>query len=114
MDHALLVPFPELQGVVAPWLDSVGVVYLAAEPAKPFVDLTRALWQRFPDWPPYEGAHPTIRSHLTVAWGAKLEEAEAAVTTALPLRGRVRAAELLRRDAPERWERLANFPFREG
>lgn len=159
-EHALLVPFPELQSVVAPWLEhSVGarpshgvpphvtllfpcpnepeamaevlaeadafevefrevrrfpgVVYLAPEPAKPFADLTRVLWQRFPDWPPYEGAHPTITPHLTVAWGAKLDEAEEAVAASLPFRGRAHQAVLLARVESERWEPVARFPFRE-
>jgi len=89
------------------------VVYLAPEPAEPFVELTRALWRRFPGWPPYEGAHPTITPHLTVAWGAKLDEAEAKVVPRLPLRGRAHEAVMLRRADPARWEPVARFPFME-
>jgi hypothetical protein len=88
------------------------VVYLAPEPPEPFVELTRLLWRRFPDWPPYEGAHRTITPHLTVAWGAKLEEAERAVEMQLPLRGRARAAVLFREVEPRRWKPAARFPFR--
>lgn len=43
-----------------------GVLYLAPEPADPFVGLTRALVQRFPDCRPYAGRHPHIVPHLTV------------------------------------------------
>lgn len=160
IEHACLVPFPELGGIVDPWLEhSVGarpshgvpahvtllfpcspdpegvgealaaveafdvhfrevrrfpgVVYLAPEPAQPFVDLTHALWRRFPDWPPYAGAHETITPHLTVAWQAKLDEAAADVAPWLPLRGRAREAVLLRRVQPDEWEPVAQFPFRE-
>ena len=88
-------------------------MYLAPEPGEPFVRLTQALRARFPSWPPYEGKFlPDITPHLTVAWGAKLDEAEAAVTTALPLRGRAREAVLFRQLAPERWEPSARFPLR--
>jgi 2'-5' RNA ligase superfamily len=87
--------------------------YLAPEPAEPFVRLTQALWARFPDWPPYGGRFlPDITPHLTVAWGAKLDEAEAAVAAALPLRGRAREAVLLRQLGPERWQPRARFPLR--
>ena len=90
-----------------------GVVYLAPEPAERFVLLTRALWERFPDWPPYGGAHPTITPHLTVAWQAELDEAEADVAPRLPLRARAQEAVLLRRAETDRWEPVARFPFRE-
>jgi hypothetical protein len=90
------------------------VVYLAPEPAEPFVELTRALWRRFPGWPPYGGVHPTITPHLTVAWHEKLDEAETDVASRLPVRGCAREAALLRRAAPERWESVARFPFRDA
>lgn len=89
------------------------VVYLAPEPAEPFVGLTQALWRRFPDWPPYGGAHPTITPHLTIAWHAKLNEAEADVAARLPLRGRAQEAVLLCREEPDSWAPVARFPFRE-
>ena len=89
------------------------VVYLAPEPAQPFVELTQALWRRFPDWPPYGGAHETITPHLTVAWQGKLDEAEADVAPRLPLHGRAREAVVLRRAEPHRWEPVGRLPFRE-
>ncbi|CAM5346402.1 2'-5' RNA ligase family protein [Rhodanobacter lindaniclasticus] len=45
------------------------VVYLAPEPAAPFVALTQALARCFPDYPPFRGEHDTIIPHLTVAHG---------------------------------------------
>jgi 2'-5' RNA ligase superfamily len=69
----------------------VGAVYLAPEPPDPFIDLTRRVWGLFPDWPPYGGEFlPDITPHLTIAWGALLDEAEAAVAAHLPLRACVR------------------------
>jgi 2'-5' RNA ligase len=90
------------------------VVYLAPEPAEPFIELTRALWRRFPTWPPYAGVHSTITPHLTVAWRAKLDEAAADVAPRLPLRGRASEVMLLRRAEPERWESVACFPLPEA
>lgn len=43
------------------------VAYLAPEPAEPLRDLTTAIWTRFPETPPYEGRHPDIVPHLSVA-----------------------------------------------
>jgi hypothetical protein len=89
-----------------------GVVYLAPEPAEAFVALTRSVWRRFPDWPPFGGEFlPMITPHLTVAWGAKLNEAEAAVRGILPLRGRAREAVLLNEIARQRWIPTETFPF---
>jgi 2'-5' RNA ligase superfamily len=89
------------------------VAYLAPDPAEPFAELTCALWDRFPEWPPYGGAHAAITPHLTIAWHAKLDEAEAAITPLLPLRARAREAVLLRQEAADRWEPADRFPFQE-
>lgn len=50
-----------------------GVVYLQPEPDLVFRALTAALWEAFPDHPPYEGVHATVIPHLTV--GATRDEA---------------------------------------
>jgi len=104
--EALDVEFPELRRFPQ------GVVYLAPAPEAPFRELTRRLVQRFPEWLPYGGEFEAV-PHLTVAWGAKLDEAEDAVRASLPLHGRAREALLLRQAQPERWEPVARFPFRE-
>ena len=44
-----------------------GVLYLAPEPAEPFVAITEALAARWPDHPPYDGAYTTVIPHLSVA-----------------------------------------------
>lgn len=42
-------------------------IWLAPEPATPFIALTEALAAAFPSHPPYGGRFPTIVPHLTVA-----------------------------------------------
>jgi 2'-5' RNA ligase len=44
-----------------------GVLYFAPEPADAFRQLTTAIWDRFPETPPYGGKYPSIVPHLTVA-----------------------------------------------
>jgi 2'-5' RNA ligase superfamily len=44
-----------------------GLIYLAPEPEDPLKTLTLAVWEAFPKHPPYEGKHPDIITHLTVA-----------------------------------------------
>lgn len=50
-----------------------GTLYLAPEPAAPFVALTEALARRFPEYPPYADEFDTIIPHLTVAHGDEAE-----------------------------------------
>src|SRR5947208_10649014 len=44
-------------------------LYLVPDPAEPFVAVTRALVDAFPEYPPYAGAFDEIVPHLTVAHG---------------------------------------------
>jgi hypothetical protein len=87
-------------------------VWLAPEPAERFVELTKRVWRRFPDWPPYGGEFlPEITPHLTVAWGAHLDEAEEAIGPRLPLHSRAREALLVAEVEPRRWETQSIFAF---
>lgn len=43
------------------------VLYLAPDPAEPFRELTLAVWNRYPQTPPYSGKHANIVPHLTIA-----------------------------------------------
>jgi 2'-5' RNA ligase len=45
----------------------VEVLYLAPEPDEPFRRLTLAIWERYPETPPYGGKWPDIIPHLSVA-----------------------------------------------
>lgn len=53
--------------------------YLAPEPAERFIALTRELVRRFPEFPPFRGAHESIVPHLTVASGNASDAEVAAV-----------------------------------
>jgi hypothetical protein len=87
-------------------------VYLAPDPEEPFIAMTKAVWARFPEWPPYGGEFlPDITPHLTIAWGAKLDEAEAAVASCLPIRARAREVVLFARTESERWVPKTRFPL---
>jgi 2'-5' RNA ligase len=44
-----------------------GVLYLAPSPDEPFRQLVRAIWDRYPETPPYGGKWPDIVPHLSVA-----------------------------------------------
>jgi 2'-5' RNA ligase len=44
-----------------------GVLYLAPEPDAPFREITRAIWDRYPETPPYSGKYADTVPHLTVA-----------------------------------------------
>ncbi len=76
-------------------------VYLAPQPAGPFAELTREVWQRFPARPPYAGRHPGVVPHVTVATtpdAAVLERAAAAAASAVPIVSRASAVWLLEED----------------
>lgn len=68
--------------------------YLAPEPAAPFIEMTLALVEAFPDFPPYAGAHEGIVPHLSVAHGSArhAEEAAAELQTRLGASGAVHAS----------------------
>ena len=40
---------------------------MAPEPDQPFIQLAQAVWEKFPDSPPYDGAHDRIIPHQTFA-----------------------------------------------
>ncbi|WP_031469678.1 2'-5' RNA ligase family protein [Sciscionella sediminilitoris] len=91
------------------------VVWLAPEPDAPFRALTAAVWNRFPDCPPYAGAHSDPVPHLTIgstrrARPAQLRLAAAEVAGELPVRARVRRMRLIAgTDAPDSWRTVARF-----
>lgn len=45
-----------------------GMTWLVPSPPEPFLDLTRLVWDRWPEYPPYEGAHTVLAPHLTVSY----------------------------------------------
>jgi hypothetical protein len=90
-----------------------GVVYLVPEPAKPFADLTAAIWSRFGAYPPYGGAHDEIRPHLTLAdaHDAPLDQIAGEAAHWLPFDRRVGAVELLAQEDEVRWRSRWRIPL---
>ena len=91
-----------------------GVLYLAPEPEDRFRALTSGLSERYPDRPPYEGAHADSVPHCTVVdadESAVLDAAEAAVRRRLPLDALALEAWLVELVA-EGWSVRERLPFR--
>ena len=92
------------------WFDD-GLVYLRPTPDIPFRQLTAAIVARWPDWPPYGGAHGVPTPHLTIGDNgtrAEHERAAEAVAPALPIDAHSLAVHLYTgSQAPHTWTELA-------
>ena len=90
------------------------VLYLAPEPAGPFRRLITAVVRRWPEAPPYGGAHPGDPiPHLTVSHRASPEQEAAAqrdLAAHLPITATIDQAWLIRFDGV-RWTRWETLPF---
>ena len=88
-------------------------LYLAPEPARPFIELTQAVVRAFPEYPPYGGQYDTIVPHLTVAQGSDADQdfAEAELAAALPRSGIEASSRevVLIENSSGRWERMHSF-----
>ncbi len=94
------------------------VLWLAPVPAAPFAALTRAVWDAFPQTPPYRGAHgDDIVPHLTVGerrngTPERLRQAEDDVRSALPVTATIDRVWLMAgTDAPASWRLVETFPL---
>jgi len=91
------------------------VAWLAPRPDEPFRALTEALWRRFPDRPPYGGAHAEVVPHLTLGHDAPqpaLRDAADAVAAHLPLRATPCEVWLMvGAPEPDSWHTAARFAF---
>ncbi|WP_344868754.1 2'-5' RNA ligase family protein [Amycolatopsis ultiminotia] len=91
------------------------VVWLAPEPAEPFHRLIELVWRRFPECPPYGGAHREVVPHLTVG-STRLGEPDAlrraavAVGAELPFRAVIDRVRLVAgATAPGSWHPVTEF-----
>jgi 2'-5' RNA ligase len=90
-----------------------GVVYLAPEPAQPFVELTEAIAGRL-GLPPYGGRFDTVVPHLTVAMGRRLPRRHTrALRAALPIRSEARTIEVLAEE-DRGWALVDSLPLGGG
>jgi 2'-5' RNA ligase len=89
------------------------IAWLAPEPDEPFRRLTKLIFSRYPDYPPYEGIHDEVIPHLTVGEGDAefQDEVEAALTPHLPIDAEADAVVLLVEDERGRWRPGARFPL---
>ena len=90
-----------------------GLLYLAPEPSDPFVALTEACAERFPDFPPYGGVHDDIVPHLTVVETDEVP-AEAVVRqleAGLPFSYRIRAIEVITPSEEGPWHLRWRLPL---
>jgi len=94
------------------------VLWLAPEPVAAFVGLIRAVWERFPDCPPYGGAHEDVVPHLTIGHDQEagtLHAAARAIEPLLPVTTQVTEALLMQGSAePGSWHTIAQLPLRSG
>jgi 2'-5' RNA ligase len=97
---------------VATWPD---VVYLVPEPDEELLALMKALFVRFPQWPPYEGIHAEVIPHATLGEeidaAAVGDEIERRVAPHLPHRCQARDVALLEEFGPGRWRERDRFPL---
>jgi 2'-5' RNA ligase len=91
------------------------VVYAVPEPDDVLRELMRGLFELFPQWPPYGGAHAEVVPHATL--GEEIDaapvydEIQERIAPHLPARYHVDEASLLEEFAPDRWRERERFPF---
>jgi 2'-5' RNA ligase len=91
------------------------VIWLSPEPDDPFRTLTTAVWQRFPDHPPYGGAYDDVVPHLTIGHDHPrdvLAPAADEVSALLPIHAPIRAVRLIAGTPHDgAWRTVCEFPL---
>jgi hypothetical protein len=95
------------------WEES-GAVYAVPEPEQPLRDLMRALWRRFPDFPPYGDADGDPPPHASLTWRTDEPEetrrrVEARLDGLLPARFRITEVGLMEEFEPDRFRLRETF-----
>jgi 2'-5' RNA ligase len=97
---------------IAAWPD---VVYAVPEPDDELLACMRALFERFPEWPPYGGIHPEVIPHATLGENvdgpALRSEIERRLAPHLPHRCQARDVSFLEEFAPGRWRERERLPL---
>jgi 2'-5' RNA ligase len=108
-----LAPFAPFDVSFATLARFPDTLYLAPEPAAPWVALTEALSAAFPAYPRYGGAHDEVIPHLTVASGdeARFAPIERELPAFLPISLRVERVWLMV-DSPDGWRRCKPFALK--
>ncbi|HUY59472.1 MAG TPA: 2'-5' RNA ligase family protein [Solirubrobacteraceae bacterium] len=111
--RSLCAAFEPFQVTFAATARFPNVLYLAPEPAEPFVALTRALVDGWPRNRPYAGEHNVVVPHLTVTTSRRRElfgTVSEALKPQLPLSATVDGAHVYLFDG-RRWTAHAALPF---
>jgi 2'-5' RNA ligase len=86
------------------------VLWLAPEPSEPFVALTNAVADRYPEHPPYGGEHDEVIPHLTVGHREEVPlELDAELRRGLPIAARAMSVVQLEEFAHHRWRERRRF-----
>jgi hypothetical protein len=98
---------------VAQWEDGSRAVYGVPEPEQALRSTMRALWELFPEFPPYGGADdPPPHASLTLSGGDDtLARVEARLEGLLPAHFDVSEAVLMEEQEPDVWRVRETFPF---
>jgi 2'-5' RNA ligase len=95
------------------WFDE-RVVYVAPDPAAPFVEITNAIAAEFPEYEPYGGAYDQVVPHLTLGEGvrpSRLRRAARRLEPHLPIQARATEVCLMAPDPAGRWHVQRRFPL---
>jgi len=86
------------------------VLWLTPEPAEPFVRLTEAIVERYPEYPPYEGTHDRLIPHLTVAYHHDVtRDVDVQLRHRLPIKAHASEVVQLEEYEPDRWHERQRF-----
>ena len=107
-------PFELVLARLEQWEDG-GAVYAAPDPEEPLRGMMRALWRRFPQFPPYreEGIDPPPHASLILTGGddpaAAFARVEERLAGLLPARFQIDEVTLMEEFEPDRWRPRETF-----
>jgi 2'-5' RNA ligase len=85
------------------------VLFIAPQPAEPFLDMSKAVHARWPRHPPYRGEFETVVPHVTVASGPEPGGLASAVEAALPIHAEALELWLMTPDGGGAWATRNRF-----
>ena len=96
------------------WFGEV-VVWLSPEPDERFRDMTRSIFEMWPDHPPYGGDHDDPTPHLTIGEGGERDAMRSVAALAaelVPIEARATEISLMHGSVDSTgWEVAAKFPL---